>query len=128
MPSYRAYFLDEDDHISGVEIIDAADLSEAAQLGLKMLDGLPQVPVLELWEGDKLRCALPPSIYVKRARDAARARSDELAVRAKTEPIDMTAITSRLASARARTGSNGKPKADTDHLESGANWRQRPMG
>ena len=101
MLSYRAYLLDEDDHITGVEIIDAAGLSEAARVASKLLESMPQVSALELWDGDKLLCALPPPVNAKRAREAERARrSDELASRREASPADMSAIISRLADAR----------------------------
>ncbi|HKO19563.1 MAG TPA: hypothetical protein VJU82_11830 [Acidobacteriaceae bacterium] len=100
MLQYRAYLLDEDDHITGVEIITAASLSKAAQLASKVLQTLPQVSALELWDGDKLLCALPPAVHVKRARKAARARrSDELARRTGAR-TDMTAISLRLVNAQ----------------------------
>ena len=100
MLEYRAYLLDEDDHITGVEIITAASLSEAAEFASKMLQTLPQVSALELWDGDKLLCALPPAVYVKRARKAEReSRSDALARRTQAW-TDITAISLRLMNAQ----------------------------
>lgn len=101
MPCYRAYFLDEDDHITGTEIIEIADLGAALVTAKKMLKDLPLVPAVELWEGEKMVCAFPPSAYERRARKATRARrSDRLVSPPHLALADMTPILSRLASAR----------------------------
>ena len=52
MPSYRCYFLDEGDHISGTEIIDADALSAAVEKARAMLKELPNHRSVEVWQGE----------------------------------------------------------------------------
>ena len=100
MPSYRVYLLDDDDHITGSEVIEVDGLGPAVEIATRILQGLPQVSALEIWDGDKQLCALPPSVYVKRARKAARKRrSDRIARDSSAEQVDMQAISARVASA-----------------------------
>ncbi|HEX3538624.1 MAG TPA: hypothetical protein VHU15_17830 [Stellaceae bacterium] len=53
MPSYRCYFLDESDHISGTEIIDADALTAAVEKARALLRDLPNHRAVEVWQGDE---------------------------------------------------------------------------
>ena len=57
MPSYRCYFLDQDDHISGTEIIDAEALTAAVEKARALLRDLPNHRSVEVWQGDERRYA-----------------------------------------------------------------------
>ena len=52
MPAYRCYFLDDGDHISGTEVIDAEALSVAVEKARAMLKELPNHRSVEVWQGD----------------------------------------------------------------------------
>jgi|GraSoiStandDraft_5_1057265.scaffolds.fasta_scaffold527155_2 hypothetical protein len=60
MPSYRCYFLDEHDHISGTEMVDADALGIAIEQALAMLNEIPQNRSVEMWESDKRICSVLP--------------------------------------------------------------------
>jgi hypothetical protein len=96
MPAYRAYFLDPDDHIIGTEVITVATLGAAVDTALGLLKGLPGDQSVELWEGEKRRCSLPPSTYRRRALTQATGGSgfERFAARR-----DLNAIVSRLTAA-----------------------------
>ena len=101
MHAYRVYFLDPGDHITGTEIIETASLRAAIDIAMGMLKDLPGDHSLELWEGEKRRCSLPPTIYRTRAQLLANSRrSDRFAATLKMEATDMAAISTRLAAAR----------------------------
>ena len=53
MPAYRCYFLDESDHISGTEIIDADALTAAVEKARALLRDLPNHRSVEVWQGDE---------------------------------------------------------------------------
>lgn len=53
MPSYRCYFLDESDHISGTEMIDADALTAAVEKARALLRDLPNHRSVEVWQGDE---------------------------------------------------------------------------
>jgi len=53
MPAYRCYFLDDGNHISAAEVIDADALNEAIDKALGMLKERPHHRAIELWEGNK---------------------------------------------------------------------------
>jgi hypothetical protein len=61
MPSYRCYFLDEGDHISGTEIIDADALSIAVEKARAMLKDLPNHRSVEVWQGEHRLYAPAPA-------------------------------------------------------------------
>jgi hypothetical protein len=50
MVTFRCYYLDADNHIQQVEIIEAKTLGEAIEKGLAMLRRSPH-PAIEIWEG-----------------------------------------------------------------------------
>ena len=50
MATFRCYYLDADDHIRQVEIIEARALGEAIEKGLAMLRR-SRHPAIEIWEG-----------------------------------------------------------------------------
>jgi hypothetical protein len=60
MPSYRCYFLDENDHISGTERVNADALGIAIEQVLAMLKDLPQNRSVEVWENDNRICSVLP--------------------------------------------------------------------
>ena len=101
MALYRAYFLDRDDHITGTEIIEVGSLRAGIDIALGMLKGLPEGHTLELWEGEKRRCCLPPDIYRQRAHLlAARCTATGCPPALKLETPQISAISSKLAAAR----------------------------
>ena len=51
MHLYRCFFLNEDDHIKAVEIIEAGAVGEAIESALAMLRARPHHRAIELWEG-----------------------------------------------------------------------------
>jgi hypothetical protein len=57
MPSYRCYFLDGHDHISGTEVVEADALGAAIEQALAVLSDIPQNRSFEVWESDKRICA-----------------------------------------------------------------------
>ena len=69
MPAYRAYVLDRADHISGTEVIEAVSLRDAVHAGMALWRGLPDDQSIELWRAENRLCSLPPSTYVRRARE-----------------------------------------------------------
>lgn len=98
MHAYRAYFLDQDDHITGTEVIEVDSLCAGIEMALEMLKGLPDNHSLELWEGEKRRCCLPIVTDRRRAQLRAAARGpDRFAAVFKLEVTQMTAISSKLA-------------------------------
>jgi hypothetical protein len=50
MPAYRAYMLDEHDHICATETIHAEVLSEAMDAALRMIQDVQHLKAVELWE------------------------------------------------------------------------------
>jgi hypothetical protein len=63
MPSYRCYFLDHGDHISGTEIIDADALTAAVEKARAMLKELAHHQSVEVWDEEK---RLYPSVPASR--------------------------------------------------------------
>jgi hypothetical protein len=51
MPAYRAYMLDEHNHIRATETIHADVLSEALDAALRMIQDVQHLKAVELWEG-----------------------------------------------------------------------------
>jgi hypothetical protein len=101
MPAYRAYFLDQDDHITGTEIIEVESLRVGIDAALEMLKELPDGHSLELWEGEKRRCTLPILTNRRRAQLRAAAHgSRHVASALKLELPQMRAISSKLAALR----------------------------
>ena len=60
MPSYRCYFLNDQDHIQAYESIEADALGEAVDRALAMLKARPQHRRVELWQGAR---RLYPAVY-----------------------------------------------------------------
>ena len=101
MPSYRAYFLDHGDHITGTEVIEVESLRAGIEAGQEMLKQLPDDHSLELWEGEKRRCSLPIVTDRRRAQLRAAAHGCQHVPSAlKLEPTQMRAISSKLAAVR----------------------------
>jgi hypothetical protein len=51
MQTYRIYFLDADDHIKAVEVIDCADDAAAAAIAGALLDERKSYAAIEVWRG-----------------------------------------------------------------------------
>ena len=51
MPSYRCYFLNDEDHIQAVENVDAELVWDAIDRALAMLKARPHTSAVEVWEG-----------------------------------------------------------------------------
>jgi hypothetical protein len=118
MHAYRAYFLDQDDHITGTEVIEAASLRGAIDIAMGMLKGLPRDQFIELWEGEKRCCSLPPDIYRTRAHLLANAPSpDRFAAGLKLESTEMSAISSRLAAASEAANSSAVQASGRDNTQ-----------
>jgi hypothetical protein len=60
MPSYHCYFLDDQHHIRGTEVVETALLSDAIDLSLSMLKER-QHHMVELWEGATQRYSNGPA-------------------------------------------------------------------
>jgi hypothetical protein len=108
MTSYRAFFLDQDDHITGTQIIEAISLRTGIEISLGVLKGLPEGHSLELWEGEKRRCCMPADTYRRHAQLLASRRGpDGCSPALKLETTQMSAISSKLAAARDLADSTG---------------------
>jgi hypothetical protein len=68
MSTYRAYFLDRDNHITDTEAIEVASLRVAVHAAMDLLRGLPDDHTIELWQAENRLCSLPPSTYIRRAQ------------------------------------------------------------
>ena len=53
MPSYRCYFLDDEDHIKARTVIEADALSYAIDGAFELLSVLPEFRAVEIWQGTK---------------------------------------------------------------------------
>lgn len=53
--AYRAYMLDENDHILAAVALDAANNQEATTKATALMDGRP----IEIWEGSRMVARLP---------------------------------------------------------------------
>jgi hypothetical protein len=95
MLTYRVYFLDRADHIVGTEVIEASSLRGAVHAALTRLQGLPDDQTIELWLAEKRLCSLPPSSYIRRAHNVARARNSKPDIYR-----DLREVASRLAEMR----------------------------
>ena len=60
MPSYRCYFLNDEDHIQAYESIEADAVREAIDRARAMLRTRPQHRKVELWQGAR---RLYPAVY-----------------------------------------------------------------
>ena len=56
MPSYHCYFLDDGDHISASENIEAEALGAAIEKALGCLTGVPQHRCVEIWQDEQPVC------------------------------------------------------------------------
>ena len=65
MPAYRAYFIDEDDPITGTETVRAACLGGAIDKALLMLRDAPDLRSVELWQAERRLCSVVPAPHLR---------------------------------------------------------------
>jgi hypothetical protein len=65
VPAYRAYFIDEGDHIAGTEVVRADGLGQAIDKALPMLADVPRLQSIELWKKGRRLCSVVPAPHLR---------------------------------------------------------------